>query len=324
MRRADLSTDECAIAQALDVVGDWWTLLIIRDLARGRLRFEQIHAGLGASRKVISQRLQLLASHGIVRQHRYQDHPPRHEYHLTDAGVGLLQVLVALQDWGDTWVLGDGTVSATTTRRSPEAARVHQLVGTTIPDMRLPAASGQLVDPVAPTRWTVLYCYPGTAVPGYVHHPPEWEAIPGAVGCTLQGCSFRDRIHDFAKVDATIVGVSTQRADEQAAFARANHITFPLLSDAGLHLTAALRLPTFRAGGTTRLKRLTLLVDDERLVRHVLYPIVDVAGSVVDALGLVGQSRAKSVVGNEAAPKNPRVPRLDTHTPPEPHVAGFG
>lgn len=287
MRRADLSGDDCALAQALDVVGDWWTLLIVRDLARGRRRFDQLHAGLGASRKVISQRLQLLADHGIVRRELYQERPPRYEYQLTEVGTGLLPALVALQDWGATWVLGDGTISATTLRASTEDQRVQQLLGALVPEMWLPAASGEPVDPVAGTPWTVLYCYPGTAVPGLVHHPPGWEDIPGAVGCTLEGCTFRDRLDEFAKRGATVVGVSTQRPDEQAAFATANRIRFPLISDSELRLTASLRLPTFRAGGVTRLKRITLVVDSTRAVRHILYPIGDVAWSVQDAIDVL-------------------------------------
>jgi peroxiredoxin len=81
--------------------------------------------------------------------------------------------------------------------------------------------------------------------------------------------------------------VSTQRPDELHAFAEHAAIGFPLLSDASLELTAALRLPTFRAAGTDRLKRLTLLVDARDVVRGVLYPITDPAASVTDALALI-------------------------------------
>ena len=76
-------------------------------------------------------------------------------------------------------------------------------------------------------------------------------------------------------------------ADEQAAFAAENGIQFPLVSDADLELATALRLPTFRHSGATRLKRLTLVVDADRVVRGTLFPIRDVTGSVEDALALV-------------------------------------
>jgi peroxiredoxin len=81
--------------------------------------------------------------------------------------------------------------------------------------------------------------------------------------------------------------VSTQRSEEQAAFAAANGVRFPLVSDADLGLATALRLPTFRHSGATRLKRLTLVVDADRVVRGTLFPIRDVTGSVEDALALV-------------------------------------
>ncbi|GAA3108244.1 hypothetical protein GCM10020254_62730 [Streptomyces goshikiensis] len=86
-------------------------------------------------------------------------------------------------------------------------------------------------------------------------------------------------------------GVSTQRPDEQRAFAEAEGLRFPLLSDAELTLTAALRLPTFRAAGVSRLKRLTLVLDRDRVVREVIYPIRDIEASVTTALAAVRTAR---------------------------------
>ena len=103
----------------------------------------------------------------------------------------------------------------------------------------------------------------------------------------LESCTYRDRLADFAALGARVVGVSTQLPEEQAAFAVENRIQFPLVSDADLALTTALRLPTFRLRGVTRLKRLTLVVDAGRVVRGTLFPIRDVTGSVDDALALV-------------------------------------
>jgi DNA-binding HxlR family transcriptional regulator/peroxiredoxin len=263
----------CAIAQSLDVVGDWWSLLLLRDIARGRYRFEELRAELDVSRKVLTERLRKLVDHGVLERHRYCERPPRYEYRLTELGRGALPILAALQDWGDRWLLGDGTTSATTPPDSAEARRVHALVGTTIPVL-------DRIEPVADAPLTVLYCYPGTGLPGAAD-------IPGAVGCTLESCTYRDRIAEFREYGAEVRGVSTQRADEQAAFAAAQRIPFPLLSDVDLDLTTALRLPTFRAAGTVRLKRLTLLVDATRTVRGTLYPIPDVTGSVDEALRLV-------------------------------------
>jgi peroxiredoxin len=202
----------------------------------------------------------------------YQDRPVRHDYLLTDRGRALLPVLAALQEWGDTWLLGDGTTSATASADSAEARRVRELVGAPVP--ALPR------DPFGAAAYTVVYCYPGTALAGI-------DAVPGGPGCTLESCTYRDRLADFADLGAAVVGVSTQLPHEQAAFAAAHRIQFPLVSDADLALTTALRLPTFRLHGVTRLKRLTLVVDRDRVVRGTLFPVRDVTGGVEDALALV-------------------------------------
>ncbi len=266
--------DPCGIAQAVGVLGDPWTLLVLRDVAGGRTRFDQLVQETGISRKVLAQRLEALVDDGLLDRRRYSDHPPRHDYVLTPRGRGALPVLVALQDFGDTWLLGDGRPSALATDDSTEAARVAELVGRSVPRL-----AG--LDPVgADAPFTVVYCYPGTGFPGA-------DEVPGGVGCTLESCTYRDRLGEFADAGAAVVGVSTQRAGEQTEFAARNRISFPLLSDADLELTTALRLPTFRAGGTTRLRRLTFVVDRDRVVRGTLFPVPDVTGSVEDALRLV-------------------------------------
>ncbi|MFF9565811.1 winged helix-turn-helix transcriptional regulator [Streptomyces sp. NPDC014685] len=285
-QRTSLADADCAIAQALDVVGDWWTLLIVRDTARGVHRFDALQQELGVSRKVLTERLRLLVDAGVLSREPYQDRPPRYEYRLTPRGRALLPVLIALQDWGDTWVLGEGETMATTAETSKEAARVHALVGTRLPELRLPDHDGEPRDPVAGTPYTVLYLFPGA----YAHrdaYPPNWAEIPGARGCTLESCTYRDQLAEFAAAGATVHGISTQRPDEQRAFAEAERLRFTLLSDAELELTAALRLPTFRAGGTSRLKRLTLVVDRNRTVLRALYPITDIEASVREALSAV-------------------------------------
>ncbi|SNX57580.1 HxlR family transcriptional regulator [Streptomyces sp. TLI_55] len=286
-RRTSLEDSTCAIAQALDVVGDWWTLLIVRDTARGVHRFDDLQRELGMSRKVLAERLHLLVDAGVLTRVPYQERPVRHEYRLTPRGHALLPVLVALQDWGDTWVLGDGGTTATAAEASTEARRVHELAGTRLPELRLLDDHGELRDPVADgTPFTVLYGFPG-AYARADSYPPGWSDIPGTPGCTLESCTYRDRRPDFAAAGATIHGVSTQRPDEQRAFAQKENLGFPLLSDAGLSLIAALRLPTFRAAGASRLKRLTLVIDRERVVRDVQYPVTDIAGSVAAALATV-------------------------------------
>ncbi|AZM88596.1 winged helix-turn-helix transcriptional regulator [Streptomyces sp. W1SF4] len=285
-QRTHLGDADCSIAQALDVVGDWWTLLIVRDTARGLYRFEELQRELRVSRKVLAERLKLLVEAGVLTREPYQERPVRHEYRLTPRGRGLLPVLVALQDWGDTWVLGEGEMTATTEESSKEAVRVHALRGTRLPELLLPDRFGELRDPVADTPFTVLYCFPG----GYARaesYPPGWAGIPGAKGCTLESCTFRDQLAEFTAAGATVHGVSTQRPDEQREFAEQERLRFPLLSDAGLDLVTALRLPTFRAAGVSRIKRLTLVVDRERVVREVFYPVTDIEAGVTAALAAV-------------------------------------
>ncbi|MBV6700346.1 winged helix-turn-helix transcriptional regulator [Kitasatospora aureofaciens] len=290
MRHTEAADPDCAISQALTVVGDVWTLLLIRDIAGGTHQFDALRTGLGISRKILTERLKALVADGVLEKRLYHPHPPRYEYHLTQTGRGLLPVLVALQDWGGRYVLGDGSLSGTSTADSAETRRVMALTGRRLPELELTAttASGDRVDPVTADRaWTVLYCFPGAYPPGGLDYPPGWSAIPGATGCTLESCTYRDRMAEFAARDAAVHGVSTQRPDQLAAFAEHARIPFPLLSDAELRLAAALRLPTFRAAGVDRLKRLTLILDANRTVRGVLYPVTDPAGSVEDALDLL-------------------------------------
>lgn len=96
----------CSIARTLDVVGDWWTLLIVRDVALERHRFEEIQQNLGIARNVLTERLTWLVDNGILERRRYQERPERFEYHLTAKGDGLFQVLMALWAWGDDWAAG--------------------------------------------------------------------------------------------------------------------------------------------------------------------------------------------------------------------------
>jgi DNA-binding HxlR family transcriptional regulator/peroxiredoxin len=296
MKRAELSLDECAIAQALSVVGDPWTLLIIRDAAAGCSRFNHFQASLLLSRRMLAERLHLLVAHGVLQRHRYLKHPPRYEYQLSPAGNALLPVLMSLQDWGARWVSGDGTVSATTARGSAEARRVRNLVGRQVPPLELPSAAGTL-DPVGATKWTVLFCFPGVSVPPSLTHPPGWAAIPGAIGCSMQTSTFRDEYSEFTSRDCTVVGVSTQRPDELASFVAQNTIPFALASDAELRLASALCLPTFRVCGVDRLKRLTLIIDRSRAVRGALFPISDVVSTVGDALKLLDRLDASDKPG---------------------------
>jgi DNA-binding HxlR family transcriptional regulator len=108
VKRSSVSHLQCSIAQTLEIVGEWWTLLILRNISMGQRRFEAIQADLGIARNVLSDRLGTLVEHGIVEKHKYQDNPERFEYRATAKGKDLMGVLYALMAWGDKWAAPDG------------------------------------------------------------------------------------------------------------------------------------------------------------------------------------------------------------------------
>jgi peroxiredoxin len=125
-------------------------------------------------------------------------------------------------------------------------------------------------------RPAVFFFYPRTGEPGRAAGP-EWDAIPGARGCTPQSCGFRDLHREFVGRGVTVFGVSTQETGYQREFVERNHVPFELLSDAGLRLTRALRLPTFeypveRGGPTTLIKRMAWYVERGR-IEKIWYPV---------------------------------------------------
>jgi DNA-binding HxlR family transcriptional regulator len=101
----DYDTQTCSIARSLEVIGERWSLLIIRDVLQGRTRFDDIRRFLGIPRGVLTARLKYLIDEGVLERHRYLDHPPRHEYRLTPKGLKLWPVLVHLARWGDEFYL---------------------------------------------------------------------------------------------------------------------------------------------------------------------------------------------------------------------------
>jgi DNA-binding HxlR family transcriptional regulator len=115
MKRTPLGTHPCSIARTLDVAGEWWSLLIVRDVAYGVRRFRAIQEDLGISANVLADRLETLASEEILERVAYQQRPERHEYRLTEKGAELIPVLLALMQWGDRWAWphGHGPVGVT-------------------------------------------------------------------------------------------------------------------------------------------------------------------------------------------------------------------
>lgn len=145
------------------------------------------------------------------------------------------------------------------------------LVGRAVPALALPATEGSAVNFAALPGRTVVYCYPRTGVPGQAL-PTNWDAIPGARGCTPEACGFRDHHAELRALGAAVFGLSTQEAPYQQELAARLHLPFALLSDAELRFAAALKLPTFGVDGMTLIKRLTLVLRDG-VIEHVFYPV---------------------------------------------------
>lgn len=152
-----------------------------------------------------------------------------------------------------------------------DGAALH-LPGQRLPALALLSTAGRQVQLNAlGSAWTVLYCYPRTGRPDEPG-PPDWDAIPGARGCTPQACSYRDHHAELRGLGAQVFGLSTQPTAYQQEMAQRLHLPYEVLSDAEFRLTEALALPTFEAGGMRLLKRLTLLIYAGR-IEACFYPV---------------------------------------------------
>jgi len=108
VQRTSFEGASCSVAQCLEVVGEWWSLLIVRDAFLGVTRFDDFQARLGISRNILTRRLNHLVHSGILKRVPYQDHPPRSEYRLTSKGRDLWHVVAAMRQWGDRWAARGG------------------------------------------------------------------------------------------------------------------------------------------------------------------------------------------------------------------------
>jgi DNA-binding HxlR family transcriptional regulator len=106
MQRTQFGAMACSIARTLDVAGEPWSPLIVRNIYVGINRFDQLQQSLGISRKVLAQRLRWLTQAGVLERREYSDKPVRHEYALTEMGLDLVEVLMVMVRWGDTWLAG--------------------------------------------------------------------------------------------------------------------------------------------------------------------------------------------------------------------------
>lgn len=117
MKWNDLQTEACPVARGLSVIGDRWTMLVLRDCFLGVRRFEQMQERLGITRHVLADRLRKLEANGVLRRERYQERPPRHEYRLTERGKALYPVLVSVIEWANVHVPPTGESSVTLVSR---------------------------------------------------------------------------------------------------------------------------------------------------------------------------------------------------------------
>ncbi len=103
MERKTFADAPCSIARSLDVIGDWWAPLIIRECLYGVTKFDDMTRWLGIGRNILARRLSLLVDQGVLERRRYSEHPPRYEYVLTDKGYDAALVLLAMMPFGERW-----------------------------------------------------------------------------------------------------------------------------------------------------------------------------------------------------------------------------
>ncbi len=109
MRRTSFSRAPCPIARTTDLMGDWWTPMVMREAFLGRRRFDEFQKSLSLSRGVLAQRLSRLVEEGLLEKHLYQERPPRHEYLITEKGRAFYPVLAAMWRYGEDWLFEGGS-----------------------------------------------------------------------------------------------------------------------------------------------------------------------------------------------------------------------
>ena len=152
MRRTKFDEWPCSIARTTDLLGDWWTPLVLREAFYGARRFDDFVDRLGIGRNVLTARLKRLVDEEIFRIEPYQERPVRNEYRLTDKGRELFGVLAAMIRWGDDWLAGDA---------GPPIELVDRRTGHVVRPVVIDEQTGEYLDP------RNLTARPG---PGFPHH----------------------------------------------------------------------------------------------------------------------------------------------------------
>lgn len=122
MQRKRFSETQCPIARSLERVGEWWTILILRDAFHGLTRFDQFQRSLGIAPNMLTRRLCALVEEGLLERRRYCEHPPRDEYVLTERGRDFWPVLVVLTEWGNRHFAPEGVASVLVDAETGERA----------------------------------------------------------------------------------------------------------------------------------------------------------------------------------------------------------
>ena len=159
-QRTPFESITCPIAQTLNIIGEWWTPLILRDIFYGVKRFNLLREHLKISRKVLTNRLNTLVENHIIKKKKYQDNPVRYEYVVTNAGRELFPIIVAIMHWGDKWIYGN--------REIP---------------IKLYDDRGKEISPVLINKNTgepIIYGRVHANV-GSVKHKAEWDTLQAAV-----------------------------------------------------------------------------------------------------------------------------------------------
>jgi DNA-binding HxlR family transcriptional regulator len=140
MRHSALHDQPCSIARTVAVLGERWTLVILRQAFQGQRRFEDMQRGLGIARNILADRLGRLVDEGILERRPYQERPLRHEYRLTAKGRDLYPVLVSLMQWGDRYNAGEA---------GPPVLLVHEACGHETHPALVCSHCGEPIDPRA-------------------------------------------------------------------------------------------------------------------------------------------------------------------------------
>lgn len=149
MERKHFDQAPCSIARSLDILGDWWSPLIIRECLYGMHRFDQMQRWLGIGRNILTRRLAKLVEQGVLERRQYQDRPKRFEYHLTDKGYDAAKLLMAMMPFGEDWLFEDDEPIRLYDRETDR--RVHPVL-----------VDRETGEPIDPRR---IYAGPGPAFP---------------------------------------------------------------------------------------------------------------------------------------------------------------